>query len=185
MTFEFCSDTLTNWAIRPWVQLALRANYAKLLQFHLFVQCPHFISVIALVSCHICFKPNLSQVITLVVEWIDTYGINHWRIFTSSYRKLAWVGFEPMTTEFCSDALTDWAIRPWVQLTLRANFVQSLLFHLFVFTSLCAQCSHSILAIAFASCHICFKWNSARVITLVAEWINAYGIHHWRIFRGI
>ena len=30
--------------------------------------------------------------------------------FRSSYTKLAWVGFEPTTTEFRSDALTDWAI---------------------------------------------------------------------------
>ena len=34
-----------------------------------------------------------------------------------------------MTTEFCLDALTDWAIRPWVQLALRASFVQLLQFH--------------------------------------------------------
>ena len=51
-----------------------------------------------------------------VAERTDTYGIHHWRILWSSYRKLAWVGFEPTTTEFRSDALTDWAIRPWVQL---------------------------------------------------------------------
>ena len=43
----------------------------------------------------------------------------------NSYRKLAWRGFEPTTT----DALTDWAVRPWVQLALRANFVQLLQFH--------------------------------------------------------
>ena len=30
--------------------------------------------------------------------YIYIYGIHHWRIFRSSYRKLAWVGFEPMTT---------------------------------------------------------------------------------------
>ena len=30
--------------------------------------------------------------------------------------------FEPTTTEFHSDALIDWAIRPQVQLALRANF---------------------------------------------------------------
>ena len=48
--------------------------------------------------------------------------------FWRSYRKLAWVGFEPTTTEFLSDALTDWAIRPSVQLALRANFVQPLQF---------------------------------------------------------
>ena len=49
--------------------------------------------------------------------------------FWNSYRKLAWMGFEPMTTEFRSDTLTNWAIRPWVQLALRANFVQLLQFH--------------------------------------------------------
>ena len=43
-----------------------------------------------------------------VAEWADTYGIHHWRILWSSYRKLAWVGFEHTTTEFRSDALTDY-----------------------------------------------------------------------------
>ena len=64
------------------------------------------------------FNRNLSQIITLVAEWIDTYGIHHWKIFRSSYRyrKLAWVGYEPTTTEFHSNILTDLAIRPWVQL---------------------------------------------------------------------
>ena len=60
-----------------------------------------------------------------VVEWADTYGIHHWWILWSSYRKLTWVGFEPTTTEFRSDALTDWAIRSWVQLALRANYSYS------------------------------------------------------------
>ena len=45
-------------------------------------------------------------------KWTDRYGIHHWTILRSSYRKLAWVGFKPITTEFCSNALTDWAIRP-------------------------------------------------------------------------
>ena len=65
-----------------------------------------------------------------VAEWTDICGIHHWTTLRSSYRKLAWVGFEPTTTEFHSDALTDWAIRSWVQLALRANFVQLLQFHL-------------------------------------------------------
>ena len=56
--------------------------------------------------------------------------IHHWRILCSSNRKLAWVGFEPTTTEFRSDALSDWVIRPWVQVALKANFVQPLQFHL-------------------------------------------------------
>ena len=149
-TTEFRSDSLTDWAIRPWVQLALRANFVQLLQFHLFVQCSRFIFVFAFVSRHICFKRSLAKVITLIAEWIDTYGTHHWRIFRSSYEKLAWVGFEPTTTEFCSDALTDWATRPWVQLALRANFVQLLQFHLFV------QCSCFILVFCFINHHICF-----------------------------
>ena len=49
-----------------------------------------------------------------VAEWADTYGIQHWQILWSSYRKMAWVGFE----------LTDWAIKAWVQLVCRANDVE-------------------------------------------------------------
>ena len=66
-----------------------------------------------------------------------TYTLNRYYLFIqillllwSSYRKLAWVGFEPTTTEFRSDALTDWAIRPWVQLALRAKFIQ--LLHIYI-----------------------------------------------------
>ena len=101
-------------------------------------------------------------------EWADTYGIHYWRILRSSYRKLAWVGFEPTTTEFRSDALTDWAIRPWIQLALRANFVQLLQFHLFV------ECSRSISAITSVSCHIFFKQNLAQVITWVCVCVCLY-----------
>ena len=36
---------------------------------------------------------------------------------------------EPMTTDFRSDALTDWALRPWVQLEFRAKFIQLHQFH--------------------------------------------------------
>ena len=42
--------------------------------------------------------------------YIYIYGIHHRRIFRSSYRRLVLVGFErfePTTTEFHSDALTD------------------------------------------------------------------------------
>ena len=152
MISEFHSDALNNWAIRPWVQLAVRANFIQLLQFHLFGQCSCFISVFVFFSRHICFKQSLAQVITLVVKWIDTYGIHHCMIFRSSYRKLAWVVFEPTTSEFRSDALTNWTIRPWVQLTVRANFIQLLQFDLFF------QCSRFISVFAFVSCHI-FWWS--------------------------
>ena len=121
-------------------------------------------TVSCLISLHNICQNNFCNTIytkhiyTMYILWYSTL-----KDFWSSYRKLAWVRFEPMTTEFRSDALTDWAIRPWVQLTLRANFVQLLQFHLFV------QCSHLISAIAFVSRHICFKRNLAQVITLVAE----------------
>ena len=122
-TIEFRSDALNDWGIRPWVQLVLRAKFLQLLQFHLFVQCSSFISVFGLVSNHTYFNRSLAQVISLVAEWIATYGTHHWRNFGSSYRKLAWVGHKPTTSEFRSDAPTDWGIRPWVQLPLWANFV--------------------------------------------------------------
>ena len=42
------------------------------------------------------------------------------------------MGFEPTITLFRSDILSNWAIRPWVQLALRTNFVQLLQFHVLV-----------------------------------------------------
>ena len=54
------------------------------------------------------------------------YGIHHWRILWSRYKKLIWVGFEPTTAEFRSEALADWAIMPWLQLALRAYFVDNI-----------------------------------------------------------
>ena len=106
-----------------------RANFVQLYQFHpLFVITIHFGYCLRqsprLFWSNVCWGNHIS-----VAEWVDTYGIYHWRILWSSYKKLVWVGFEPTTTEFHSDALTDWAIRPWVQLTLSANFVQLLQFH--------------------------------------------------------
>ena len=65
-----------------------------------------------------------------VAEWTDMYGIHHWMIVWSSYRKFPWVVFEPTIPEFRSDPLTDWALSPWVQLALTANFVQLLQFYL-------------------------------------------------------
>ena len=67
--------------------------------------------------------------ILYIYIYIYICGIHHWRIVWSSYRKMTWVGFEPTTTELRSDALTDWAIRPWGPLALRANFVQPLQWH--------------------------------------------------------
>ena len=86
--------------------------------------CTHDWYILYIYILYICI-----YVCIYIYIYIYIYGIHHWRIFWSSYRKLAWVGFEPTTTEFRSDALTDWVIRPWVKLALRANFVQLLQFH--------------------------------------------------------
>ena len=91
-----------------------------------------------------------------VAEWTDTYGIHHWTILRSCYRKLAWVGFEPTTTEFHSDALTDWTIRSWVQLALRANFVQLLQFHF---------CSVSDFILAILFCRNAFQFHQSQNYT--------------------
>ena len=74
-----------------------------------------------LVSSHVYFNRSFLQ----IIPWV----IHHRPILWSSYRKLTWAGFEPRTTKLRSDALTGWAIRQWVQLALRANFVQLLQFH--------------------------------------------------------
>ena len=77
---------------------------------------------------------------------INMYCIHHWRIIWRSYSKLALVGFEPATTEYRlnTDSLTNWAMRPWVQLVLRANFVKLLQFHR-LFSN--ASCYHSLIFI--------------------------------------
>ena len=71
-------------------------------------------------------------------------------IFRSSYRKFAWVGFEPMTTKLCSDALIDWAIRPWVQLATLYSYSISLYSYSINF-NLFLQCSRFISVFAFVS----------------------------------
>ena len=48
---------------------------------------------------------------------LHIFSIHRGRILWSSYRKLVWVRFKPTTIEFRADALTDWAIGPWVQQT--------------------------------------------------------------------
>ena len=75
-----------------------------------------YFNFISLLNVQVSFRSLPSSVATFVfseishmsaAEWTDTYGIHHWRILRSSYRKLGWVGFEPATTEFRSDTLTD------------------------------------------------------------------------------
>ena len=128
---------LTCISYYSWLVLAI--SYLKLSTINKLEINKYAISWFA--QCHISFRLLGSSVGTfLLIEiyWgnhmsvaylVNTYGIHHWSIFRGSYRELAWVGFEPTTTEFRSDGLTNRAIRPWVELGIRANFVQILIFH--------------------------------------------------------
>ena len=101
----------------------------------------------------------------------DTYGVHHWYIWcsplihmvftTEGFFEVAlesWVRLEPTTTEFLSDALTDWAIRPWLQHALTANLYS---YSNFIVCSV----SDFISAIAFVSCHVLFSRNFVDIIT--------------------
>ena len=75
--------------------------------------------------------------------------------------------------------ITDLVIRPGVQFTLRANFIQLLPFHfLFSVQISCRPLSSSVAV-------ICIKRNHAQVITLLEEWIDSSGIHNWKDFKSI
>ena len=127
-TTEFRADTLTVQAIKPWLQLTLRTNFVQLLQFHILFRF-RFGCCLLQPSRLLYFEFCTGNLIS-VAERTDTYGIPDWRILRSSYRNPAWVEFESTATDFRSDTLTDWAIRSWLQLALRTNFVQLLQFHL-------------------------------------------------------
>ena len=88
---------------------------------------------------------------SLYICMLYIYGFHHWRILWSSYRKLAWVGFEPTTTEFHSDPLIDWAFRWGDEFNLHSEPT------LYNYSSfIVCSVSRLILAIAFISRHACF-----------------------------
>ena len=68
--------------------------------------------------------------ISLILLLCDNiiHGIHCRSIFRN--KRLPWMGLEPTTTEFYSDWLTDWSIKPWIDFALRANFVQLFQLHL-------------------------------------------------------
>ena len=97
-TTKFRLDSVTNWAIEPWVQLALRANFIQLPQFDL------LLSVIFNFDCCLRQSPRLfNWRIVKVITWvysrkefsIDPYNhtILKWRrnsIKTISKNLVAW-----------------------------------------------------------------------------------------------
>ena len=135
-TTVFGWDALTDWAIRPWVQLGLRANLVQLLQFHSFfnVLFPFgycLCQVSLLFHSKFCWRNRMS-----VAAWVDTYWIHHWRIIWSNYRKLAWAGFKCTATKFRSDQLSSEAMSS----TRSQN-----------------QLCTATLISSFAQCHISFR----------------------------
>ena len=85
------------------------------------------------------------------------------------------MGYESTTNEFRSDALTHWAIRLWVQLVLRANFVELLQLHCLL--SVVFHFGHCLRQSPplFSS-----KFSGDNHMSL-ADWVDACGIHHWMI----
>ena len=81
----------------------------------------------------------------LSLDIYESHGSRE-RVFRSSYWKLVWVGFEPTTTEVRSDALTDWAIRPWVYI------------YIYMYIYICNRCNFSKVAsqILGSSQSVCF-----------------------------
>ena len=120
-TTEFCWDAVTDWAIRPLISTCSQSQLCRDTQVSSLSSVFTFYFVHCFAICRILFKRGLAQVITFVAERIGIHGIHHWRIFRSSYRKLAWVGFEPMTTEFLIIALTEWIISPWSPIRLQSQ----------------------------------------------------------------
>ena len=111
-----------------------------------------------------------------LAQWTHTYGIDHSTIYRSSYRKLTWVWLEPAIIEFRSDALTDRAIRPWVQPALRANLVQQLQFHiLFTVRFHFGYCLRRSLR------SFCLTFRRVYHMS-AAELTHIYGIHHLLMF---
>ena len=78
-TTEFRSDPITGWAIWPSLQLTLCAATP--------VSVENLIWAIAFFSRHVYFNQNFGGNHMNVAEWPDTFGIHHWRILWSSYRK--------------------------------------------------------------------------------------------------
>ena len=173
MTTEFQSDKLTDWAIMPRFQLAFTANFVHLLQLNpLFNLIFHF-------GCFSVSKFDLIKIFVVnhvsVAEWATSYGIQHWQILRSTYRKVGWVESESMTTDFHSNALRESATRPWVQLALRNNFLQLLEFHRLFSATFHFSCLHSSVVTFILSKFLVSNHMS------VGEWTDTYSIHHWKI----
>ena len=150
----------------------IQSQHCKATRISLFAQCHVLFWLFASITTFIESKFSVRNHMS-VAEWADTYAIHQWQILWSRSRTLTWVGFEPTTTEFLSNTLNHWTLRPWVQLAFRANFVQLLQFHLlfsviFHFGSL----PSSVTELS--------KFSVGNRMG-VAESADTYDVHHWQI----
>ena len=96
-------------------------------------------------------------------------------IYRGSYRKLTWLRVALTITEFRSDFLTDWAIRPWDQLALRANFVQLLQFYF-------GLCLRQICYSAFYRCRFVVPYSVfRRCVCCSAFYCSGFFVPHFTI----
>ena len=85
--------------------------------------------------------------------------------FEVALHRLVWVGFEPTTSEYHSEALTDWPIRQWVQRAFRANFMRLYIYSNFIFLKV----SNFISALAFVSSHVYLIETFVEITTWVRQ----------------
>ena len=79
---------------------------------------------------------------------------------------MAWLGFEPRTTEFCSYVLTDWPFKPWVEATLTVSFLPLLQFHY-------------LFSVKFHFGY--FLHQSPRLFQFKFSWVNHMSVGEWMI----
>ena len=149
----------------------------QLLQFHLFVQCSRIIS-------SFCFCPSpyllLAKSCTsnhVVLAWIETYDIQHWRIPKSICRKLAWaeiwthtywIPFRPSNRlRYQAVSLT----RSQSQVCTATPILFLCSVFTFHFDPCLQQSPHFPQGKSLAGNHV------------VAEWIDTYVIHHQRFLE--
>ena len=110
------SSSEMKWWLKKTMKMYLQLSLSLSFSLSLYICIYTYIYIYIYVCVYVCLYVCVSV-------------IHHWRIRWSSFIKMNWVGFESKTTEFRPDAITQWAIRPWVQLALRANLLQLFQFH--------------------------------------------------------
>ena len=157
---EFHLDTVTDWAIKPWVQVALRANFVELLQWdrlfrvifhfgHCLDQSPYFFSL------EFSWGNHMS-----VAEWADTYGFTTKIFFEVAIESTLEWDLNPQPLNSFQ------MLQPTELLGRELNSDSEPTFYSYSNCIICSM-SYFILAIAFVRRHVCFHQHFLEVITWV------------------